>query len=242
MTLGLTDAEKNRTYEDAKRKFTQMQSSFSRRYVENDLYFSGKTKTDLIRDVTENPALTDEEAMVIYEQAFEEADRKAAAAEEESRAEKNQAYAQNASALFTKPAERLSDPQQNIFQMIHTLTGGNIGSSRVLTKAIAQTESVDPDNMLGAYGLLINVDMAGIHDHKAWTLYQNMGHSTLGFITAIRANQLGIIETKELHEVAAGRAKLDMKELTLKIQEKFPRFAAVNNGNNNPDIKGPTFG
>jgi len=111
-------------------------------------------------------------------------------------------------------------------QAIAVMGGGNPGALRVLCDLIRHAEKIDPDSLLGAIGPMLNLDMAGIWEHRIWMLYKDVcGECLLSMIALIRANQLGLLNRAVLDYAIDNRGDgVDVKEILAKVQTRLPQF------------------
>lgn len=87
----------------------------------------------------------------------------------------------------------------DIPQAIIALSEGNPGAITVLSQAVSQVSQIDPDNILGALGFLLQLDSAGIYGSDIWVLYKRVcGERLPHTVAVLRASQLGLINRRQI--------------------------------------------
>lgn len=114
------------------------------------------------------------------------------------------------------------------------MSNGNPGSMTVMMQMIVQGEKIDPDNLLGGFGNVLDLDTNGIYGEDIWLLYKDLcGQDLIKTISVLRAIQLGIIpEIKVKNAIESckdpGRVSLlDVDNCLHQVQERLPSFGQV---------------
>jgi hypothetical protein len=109
--------------------------------------------------------------------------------------------------------------------VIYKLSDGLPGAIRVLMEIMHETESIDPDNMLGPVGVLCYLDSLGIYGSRIWMLYKDVcGQDLVKTLAMIRACQLGIISADALDLAIDGQHNLDADTVLAQVREQLPEF------------------
>lgn len=122
--------------------------------------------------------------------------------------------------------ERITDPNATLESAALALCGGNPGAIQVVGNLMATAQEIDPMNLLGPLGVLLNMDSFDIHDDKIWILAKEVCDMDVVKVhAAIRAAQMGIMSHEDLHAAINGEKKLDMDNIVEQVQKKLPGFA-----------------
>ena len=54
------------------------------------------------------------------------------------------------------------------------LAEGNPGAIRAIAEMVEVTPKADPGNLLGGFGMLLNLDSSGIYGTRVWMLYKDV--------------------------------------------------------------------
>ncbi len=120
------------------------------------------------------------------------------------------------------------DMTENSVSACFKMSGGNPGAINVLVECFKKNPSIDPDDMLGAYGPILRMDGLGIYDSKIWLLYKDIcKENIVNFLAVLRANQLGIVSEKEIHDAIFNQkiGEDRLLEIVISVKKELPLFA-----------------
>lgn len=122
--------------------------------------------------------------------------------------------------------ERLLDLKASPKEMIKALVGGNPGALSVCCELFELTPRVDPDALLKGTGTLMGLDSENIWEERIWMLYKDVcGEDLRKTIAILRASQLGIIRSGDLHHAIDNRGEgLDVDAACAQVKKRLPRF------------------
>jgi hypothetical protein len=117
-------------------------------------------------------------------------------------------------------------PDDSLREAIYKLSEGNPGAVRVLIDLFKHNDKIDPDNILGGTGVLLNLDMLGIYSSRIWMLYKDVcGEDYVKTVAMIRACQLGLISEGQLNEAIENYGRgIDVDQLVQQVKEALPNF------------------
>lgn len=106
------------------------------------------------------------------------------------------------------------------------MSEGNPGARRVVADLMRNAEKIDPDNAMGGFGAILNLDSYGIYGSRIWMLYKDVcGEDMPRTLGVLRACQLGIISQSVLDTaIDNGGRGLDVEDAFKKVQERLPNF------------------
>lgn len=111
--------------------------------------------------------------------------------------------------------------------ILFKMSDGNPGAINVMMDAMDNAPSIDPDNMMGGMGFVLNMDSFGIYGPKIWRLFKDVcGENIAATIGVVRAVQCGILSVdKLLLAVEDGRNhSLNIQDILKQLIEKLPNF------------------
>lgn len=126
---------------------------------------------------------------------------------------------------------RIKSLNVNIIEIMKDFAEGNPGAVAAMVKIMESAETIDPDNALGALGVLFSLDNLDCYGSNIWLLYKDICKSNVTNVHIIfRAIGFGLLNDKEVRQdienARTGEAReFDFPELLKKIQEKIPDFA-----------------
>lgn len=118
-------------------------------------------------------------------------------------------------------------------QIIMKMSDGNPGGAMVLVSLMTEQEvkvsEIDPDNLLGAIGVVLFLDTLEIYGSNIWVLYKDIcGKNYVTMIGLLRAIQLGFMDVSILKaEFEKPYARLDqavIDDMMAKVRERLPHF------------------
>ena len=107
---------------------------------------------------------------------------------------------------------------------------GNPGGLRVCMELLTKAGEIDPDNIMGGLGFVLNLDTLGLYGSKIWMLYKDVCNQDLTKTCAIlRGWQLGYVaEDDILHAVDNYGDGLNPGAILNQVQETLPNFGGTN--------------
>lgn len=105
----------------------------------------------------------------------------------------------------------------------------NPGAMSVCSNIIIEGEEIDPDNVLGGFGLILLMDTYGIYGSRIWMLYKDVcKESIVKTVAVLRACQLGILREACLHTAIDNYGKgIDVNDLYKQVKARLPSFADI---------------
>jgi hypothetical protein len=107
---------------------------------------------------------------------------------------------------------------------------GNPGALTALMEVMNEIEAIDPDNALGAVGVLLHLDSLEIYGTDIYVLWSDIcERSNVRMIAVLRAVQLGIFPYEKLKDACgrqdySGKELVPVEELLSKVQTALPNF------------------
>jgi hypothetical protein len=122
--------------------------------------------------------------------------------------------------------------------MVYAITNGNAGAIDVCAGALKRSHEIDPDNVMGGVGILLDFDRMRIYGSDIWTLFKDVcGGDIVNVLALCRAVQLGELAgvTEKALKDAIRRVSapgergepIDCAAALAAVKERLPRFAAT---------------
>lgn len=100
------------------------------------------------------------------------------------------------------------DLSDNIHSAILKMSDGNFGAVNALTELATKTQEIDPENGLGPFGNLINLDSFEIYGTDIYILFNDKcGCDIRKMCLILRATQLGFFPVAKLKEVCSDQSR-----------------------------------
>jgi hypothetical protein len=113
----------------------------------------------------------------------------------------------------------------NVNDVLFRMSEGNPGAINVLMDGFKESESIDPDNWAGPWGLAINLDWLGIYGSRIWILYKDVcGENIARTIAMLRSVQMGVISKEDLESAMERKSTLDIPSILEKIKAELPNL------------------
>lgn len=113
----------------------------------------------------------------------------------------------------------------NFNDALFALSDGNPGAINVMLDNLKQGDEIDPQNGLGAWGFLLNLDNFGIYGSRIWRLYKNLCDERLPIAVAmVRSVQMGIISKEDLDAAIDGKKNLNPDEVAERLKRELTEF------------------
>ncbi|MFA5558174.1 MAG: hypothetical protein WDA59_01760 [Methanofastidiosum sp.] len=91
--------------------------------------------------------------------------------------------------------------QDNFMDVMYKMSEGNPGAVSVLMQLYKEVPNIDPQNIMGGIGAILDLDTLGVYGPRIWMLYKDVcGEDIAKTNWMLRAWQLGIISEDELNK------------------------------------------
>ena len=124
------------------------------------------------------------------------------------------------------PGQRITE-DMTALEAVDVLAAGNHGVTCICLDILQRTPQVDPDNVMGGFGVLLNLEAAGVWGLRIRRLYDICGQDTGAVIAVMRALQLGVggITRETLSRAIVNHSdSLDIDTVARAIQRRLPNF------------------
>lgn len=122
---------------------------------------------------------------------------------------------------------RISRPM-SLAEMIQAIAGGNIGALSACVSLVERTPVVDPEDLLGVFGPILDLDRLNIYGDDIWLLYKNVcGENVNVLLAVLRANQMGLgSATQDAIKLAISNCGegLDLVQVMKDVRKALPNF------------------
>lgn len=127
------------------------------------------------------------------------------------------------------PREERLKLEDTPLDILTKLSEGNPGAFTVCMKILAEGGKIDPDDIFGGLGALMQLDTHGIYGSRIWMLYKDVcGENLVNTLAVLRACQLGYLsESVMLHATDNGGDGVNVPELVDTVKKRLPRFGAT---------------
>lgn len=121
----------------------------------------------------------------------------------------------------------LNDSVKDIIIKMSDMNPGAIG---VMMNIISDTESIDPDCLMGGIGVIMMLDNNQIYGSDIYVLHSDIcGRNLSRMLAVLRAVQLGLFSGETLRDAASrqdysGKKMVPVEEIALKVKERLPNF------------------
>lgn len=88
----------------------------------------------------------------------------------------------------------------NLMDIFLKMSEGNPGAVTVLMELYKEVPTIDPKNILGGIGAILDLDTLGVYGSRIWMLYKDVcGQDIAKTNWMLRAWQLGVISENDLN-------------------------------------------
>lgn len=130
---------------------------------------------------------------------------------------------------------RITNPNSTLMDIVCLLSDGNPGAVRVMAEIARSITTIDPDDCLGAFGPLLQLDTIGIYGSDIWILFKDLcGESIVNTIGILRAEQLGLVSDRTvLNAIADCKRGIgssfrgEVLTILAKVMKRLPNFNAM---------------
>lgn len=122
----------------------------------------------------------------------------------------------------------------SIASAITKVVEGNMGAMNVCMSLIKDGEKVDPQNIMGGFSYILDLDREGIYGTDIYVFWNDICNRELPkMISVLRAVRLGFFNGKVLADAChrqdySGRSMVPVDELYKKVIERLPEFDLSN--------------
>lgn len=112
-------------------------------------------------------------------------------------------------------------------EAIDVLAAENHGVVCICLDILRRSPQVDPDNILGGFGVMLNLEAAGVWGLRIRRLYDICGQDAGAMIAVMRALQLGVggVTREALNRAIADHGgSLDIDAVARAVRERLPNF------------------
>ena len=119
--------------------------------------------------------------------------------------------------------------QDTMMDAVIKLSEGNPGATTVCVQILNEGNSIDPDMVLGGFGILSILDTYNIYGSRIWMLFKDVCKQDLvKTIAALRACQMGLFPIEKLQYAIDNYGEgANVDELHRMVKERLPRFADI---------------
>lgn len=122
----------------------------------------------------------------------------------------------------------------SISSAISKMAEGNIGAVNACISLIEEGEKTDPQNMMGGFGCILDLDREGIYGTDIYVFWNDIcNQETSKMMAVLRAVQLGFFSGRVLADAChrqdySGRSMIPVEELYKMVTERLPVFDLAN--------------
>lgn len=122
----------------------------------------------------------------------------------------------------------------SISSAISKMAEGNIGAVNACISLIEEGEKTDPQNMMGGFGCILDLDREGIYGTDIYVFWNDIcNQETSKMMAVLRAVQLGFFSGRVLADAChrqdySGRSMIPVEELYKMVTERLPAFDLAN--------------
>lgn len=122
----------------------------------------------------------------------------------------------------------------NVVSAITKMVEGNMGAMNVCMSLIKEGEQIDPQNIMGGFGFILDLDREGIYGTDIYVFWNDIcNRETSKMMAVLRAVQLGFFSGEVLANAChrqdySGRSMVPVDELYQKVIERLPKFDLAN--------------
>jgi len=112
-----------------------------------------------------------------------------------------------------------------MIDVVTKMSEGNPGALRVIMELYKETPTIDPQNLLGGLGPILDLDTLGIYGPRIWMLYKDVcGEDVAKTNWMLRAWQLGVISEDELNKRIDNYGRDGIDEIIEKVMTQLSYY------------------
>ena len=121
---------------------------------------------------------------------------------------------------------KITDNTQDV---VLKMSEGNPGAMRVIMELLSDN-TTDPDNLMGGFGAILNLDSFGIYGSDIYILVNDIcDNNIVKVLSTLRAVQLGLFGRDILKDACSrqdrsGKLLVPVEDLYNKVKEELPNF------------------
>jgi hypothetical protein len=115
----------------------------------------------------------------------------------------------------------------SFMDVVMKMSEGNPGAISVLMQLMKEVPTIDPANVLGGLGPILEMDTLGIYGSRIWILYKDVcGEDIAKTNWMLRAWQLGLLTETELNHRIDNYGRDGVDEIAAKVVTKLAEYQA----------------
>jgi hypothetical protein len=117
--------------------------------------------------------------------------------------------------------------EMSMLDAVACVCEGNPGAIRVCLEILKHGGQIDPDSLLGGFGVILLLDTLGIYGSQIWILHKDIcEENIIATIGMLRAFQLGHISDCELMNAikSEGIILIDVPTYLMRVRKELPKF------------------
>ena len=108
---------------------------------------------------------------------------------------------------------------------LKAMAEGNPGAVSVLMNILNNAEKIDPQNMMGGLGFILDLDSLQLYGSHIWMLYRDVCQENISLtLGVLRCWQMGFLSDRELKQAVEGKVLLNVEDLMNQLQRRLPSF------------------
>lgn len=113
--------------------------------------------------------------------------------------------------------------EMHVNDALFAMSEGNPGAIRVMMDAFEECPKVDPENTMGGWAFMLNLDTCEVYGHRIWGLFKRVCSEDLAkSIALVRSVQMGVISREQLDGAIDETSSLDVDETIRRLKERLP--------------------
>jgi hypothetical protein len=112
-----------------------------------------------------------------------------------------------------------------MLDVVTKMSEGNPGALRVIMELFTEVPTIDPQNIMGGIGAILELDTLGVYGPRIWMLYKDVcGEDIAKTNWMLRAWQLGIISEDELNKRIDNYGRDGVDEIIEKVMNQLSYY------------------
>ena len=113
----------------------------------------------------------------------------------------------------------------SMLDVVTKMSEGNPGALRVIMELFTEVPTIDPQNIMGGIGAILELDTLGVYGPRIWMLYKDVcGEDIAKTNWMLRAWQLGIISEVELNKRIDNYGRDGVDEIVEKVMTQLSYY------------------
>jgi len=115
--------------------------------------------------------------------------------------------------------------EMSINDALFAMSEGNPGAIRVMMDGLQAVPTIDPENLMGGWSFILNLDMLGIYGRRIWRLFKDLcGEDINSTVALVRSVQVGAISRETLDLAIDGTGTLDIPAALKELKKRISSF------------------